>query len=227
MARHAALFRQEPAHRQAVLLPPPFSAIISRMPTDLLNPCNDYVFKRLFAASPLLLADLINAVRSEALRMKWSKCSIPASNRKNSWANSSSSISWRRTARDGVTTSRCRSGATTPGSARSAYYLARTLTSQLDSGQDYQGLKPVIGIHLLDFDLFTAPEQSAQALWCFEMRDRKRPDVLLGNELQLNILELPKADRLGVTQAGLAAWITLFEHWQEENRMAAIDYPPP
>jgi hypothetical protein len=105
-ARHAALLRQEPAHRQAVLLPPPFSAIISRMPTDLLNPCNDYVFKRLFAASPLLLADLINAVRSEALRMKWSKCSIPASNRKNSWANSSSSISWRRTARDGVTTSR-------------------------------------------------------------------------------------------------------------------------
>ncbi|MFZ4536745.1 hypothetical protein [Propionivibrio sp.] len=35
------------------------------MKTDLLNPCNDYVFKRLFATSPTLLADLINAVRSD------------------------------------------------------------------------------------------------------------------------------------------------------------------
>ena len=35
------------------------------MPNTLLDPRNDYVFKRLFAASPELLADLINAVRSE------------------------------------------------------------------------------------------------------------------------------------------------------------------
>lgn len=35
------------------------------MTTDLLNPCNDYVFQRLFAASPTLLADLINAVRND------------------------------------------------------------------------------------------------------------------------------------------------------------------
>lgn len=38
-------------------------------------------------------------------------------------------------------------------SARSTYYLARTLTGQLKSGEDYQSLQPVIGIHLLDFEL--------------------------------------------------------------------------
>jgi len=36
-------------------------------------------------------------------------------------------------------------------------------------------LKPVIGIHLLDFDLFTEPHQLNQAHWCFEMRDRWQP----------------------------------------------------
>ncbi|MFA7664642.1 MAG: PD-(D/E)XK nuclease family transposase, partial [Burkholderiaceae bacterium] len=35
------------------------------MPPALLDPRNDFVFKRLFTQRPELLADLINAVRSE------------------------------------------------------------------------------------------------------------------------------------------------------------------
>jgi DNA-binding PucR family transcriptional regulator len=42
----------------------------------------------------------------------------------------------------------------------------------------------------------------------------------------LNLIELPKADRLGLAQPGLAAWVAFFEHWQEERTMAAIAYPP-
>ncbi len=34
-----------------------------------------------------------------------------------------------------------------------------------------------------EYFLFDAPEQAAQALWCFEMRDRDRPAVRLGREL--------------------------------------------
>ena len=196
------------------------------MTTDLLDPCNDYVFKRLFAVSPVLLADLINAVRSEEPRIEVVEVLNP---RIEPEELAGKYIVLDLLARDAdgrrynIEMQVRRHGA---WSARSAYYLARTLAAQLDSGQDYHFLKPVIGIHLLDFELFEAADQQHQALWCFELRDRKRPAVLLGNELQLNIIELPKADRLGVTQAGLAAWVTLFEHWQEENRMAAIDYPP-
>jgi NAD(P)-dependent dehydrogenase (short-subunit alcohol dehydrogenase family) len=58
----------------------------------------------------------------------------------------------------------------------------------------YQALKPVIGIHLLDFDLFEAPDQTHQAHWRFEMRDRQSPQTKLGDELQLHIIELPKAE---------------------------------
>jgi len=112
---------------------------------------------------------------------------------------------------------------------RSVYYLASTLTRQLKSGQNYDRMKAVIGIHLLDFELFDGPDQQNQAIWCFELRDRQQPTVKFGDELQLNLIELPKADRLGLTnpaESALAAWITFLEHWQEESTMAAIAYPP-
>jgi hypothetical protein len=90
----------------------------------------------------------------------------------------------------------------------------------------YGELQPAIGIHLLDFDLFQDPAHQDQALWCFEMRDAARPTVTLGQELQLNLIELRKADRLQQTGGALGAWITLFEHWQEEDTIAQIVDPP-
>ena len=58
------------------------------------------------------------------------------------------------------------------------------------------------------------------------MRDAERPAVTLGQELQLNLIELRKADRLQQTGGALGAWITLFEHWQEEETMSRIADPP-
>jgi len=192
----------------------------------LLDPKNDFVFKKIFAGAPDLLTALINAVRPDEapvtvvevlnpridpdeLAGKFIVLDLLAEDAGGRLFNVEMQVrrhnAW---------------------SARSAYYLARTLTQQLRSGQDYQSIKPVIGIHLLDFTLFEAPDQAAQALWCFELRDRRQPHVSLGNELQLNLIELPKADRLGPAQPGLAAWVAFFEHWQEERTMAAIAYPP-
>ncbi len=114
-----------------------------------------------------------------------------------------------------------------PWSARSTYYLANALAKQIASGESYADLKPVIGIHLLAFDLFTAPHQMQQAHWCFEMRDRWQPATKLGSELELNIIELGKADRLHSAAAqSLAAWVAFFEHWSEESAMSQLSYPP-
>lgn len=77
-------------------------------------------------------------------------------------------------------------------SARSAFYLSRLLASQIDAGQAYLELKPVVGVHLLDFEPF---EDHPSALWHFEMRDRHDPSVRLGDELSLHVVELRKADR--------------------------------
>ena len=90
-------------------------------------------------------------------------------------------------------------------------------------GDDYATLKPAIAIHLLDFALF---EDEDQGIWCFELRDREQHEVRLGEELQFNLIELPKADRLGAGGPALAAWVAFLKHWQEEQRMSEINYPP-
>ena len=207
--------------------------IKGKMDNTLLDPRNDLVFKLLFANSLPLLSDLINAVRSGETPVdvitvlnphvaavdaqgKFIILDILAKDAQGHFYNiemqMSSQEKW---------------------STRSMYYLAKTLASQLKAGQKYAALKPVIGIHLLGYDLFDAPDQ---ALWCFEMRDRVNPLVRLGSELQLNIIELRKADRLvcagkvpnqpGYVTTPLAAWVLYFEHWKEENIMNQIAYPP-
>ncbi len=191
----------------------------------LLDPKNDFVFKRQFAESPDLLADLINAVRSEEppveiievlnpridpaeLQGKFIVLDVLAKDEFGRLYNIEMQV------RRHVAYL-----------SRSAYYLANTLAGQLKTGEDYSAIKPVIGIHLLGFDLF---EQN-QAHWCFELRDRHFPAVTVENTMQLHMLELPKADRLRKTnaeQTGLAAWVAYFEHWQEETVMESITHGP-
>ncbi len=58
------------------------------------------------------------------------------------------------------------------------------------------------------------------------MRDVEPPGVRLGEELQLSVVELKKAARPRRLPPVLSAWITLFEHWQEEQRMSAVTETP-
>ena len=110
---------------------------------------------------------------------------------------------------------------------RGLFYLARNLSLQLQAGEDYRSLPATVGIHLLDFDLFTeTPAQRDQALWRFEMRDATQPTVCLGDLLQMNLVELKKADRLQQLPEVTSAWVTFFEPSQEEARMAEIKHAP-
>lgn len=65
------------------------------------------------------------------------------------------------------------------------------------------------------------------------MRDGNHPEVRLGDELQLHVVELRKADRLrrraaagAVDHDSLAAWVAFLEHWQEVGTMSEVQYPP-
>ncbi|KAA6185101.1 Rpn family recombination-promoting nuclease/putative transposase [Thiohalocapsa marina] len=230
---------------------------------DLLDPKNDYVFKRLFGEAPDLLVALINDlrpdlpeiqsvevlnpdIRPEELRGKYIILDVLARDAAGHGYNVEIQVR--------------RYGA---WHQRGLFYLARMLSQQLEAGEDYTALRAAVGIHLLDFDLFDhGPAQQAQAVWRFEMRDERQPAVTLGNVLQLNLIELKKADRLGLglvleagapaarTQASapklqpsadqppapasapasrqtrLGAWITFFEHWQEEQTMAQVEHAP-
>ncbi len=199
------------------------------MDLPLLDPRNDLVFKLQFARSLPLLTDLINAVRREEppievvrvlnpqidpedLEGKFIVLDILAKDKKEHFFNIEMQMSRRE-----------------QWSARSVYYLAKTMAGQLKAGQGYSQLKPVIGIHLLAYELF---KDQAQACWRFELRDQANPRIKLGNELELNIIELPKAARLAATQpaaeamgTALMAWLMYFEHSQEEDIMNQIAHP--
>jgi predicted transposase/invertase (TIGR01784 family) len=191
----------------------------------LLDPKNDYVFKRLFTLEPTILIDLINVVRYDAARIcqieilnphitaeeldgKFIILDLLAADEHGSRYNIEMQV--RKVAE---------------WSARSSYYLARTLSQQIANGDEYRELKPAVGIHLLNFNLFT--EEPGQAVWYFQMRDRTRPEITLGDELQLHLIELPKADRLSQIQSQeLRAWISFFEHSGEEETMNSVNYAP-
>ena len=96
----------------------------------LLEPKNDYVFKRLFARDPELTLALINDLRPDLPQVE------------------------------------------------SVEILSPTINAAELSGKGIDN-------------------QRQQALWRFEMRDATQPDVLLGSELQLTVIELKKTDRLG------------------------------
>ncbi|PWF21267.1 Rpn family recombination-promoting nuclease/putative transposase [Corticimicrobacter populi] len=111
-----------------------------------------------------------------------------------------------------------------PWPERNVYYLARGLSEQLQAGQNYDGLRPVIGISLLAHDLF--PEHPQQALWRLALRDEQTPAVCFKEALQLHIMELPKAERLGGLPPELHAWIACLLHNLDEAVMKQITHPP-
>ena len=193
----------------------------------LLDPKNDYVFKRLFAGDPELTVALINDLRPDlpqVLSVEILNPNIEAAE----LTGKGVVLDVRARCVDGhqynieMQVQRQRDWG-----ARSLFYLARLLSQQLDAGEEYRAVSNAIGIHLLDFDLFVSSSaQRQQALWRFEMRDANLPDVLLGSELQLTVIELRKADRLGQLQGAPGDWVRFFQHWQEDNIMAEVTHEP-
>ncbi|MFT3801272.1 MAG: Rpn family recombination-promoting nuclease/putative transposase [Burkholderiaceae bacterium] len=190
----------------------------------LLDPRNDFVFKRLFTEAPAQLSDLINAIRSNEAPIRIDEIRNPRIDPEQlagkfivldvlaidaTGARYDIEMQVRRHA---------------DWHERTAYYLARTYVDQLRGGENYGEVVPTIGIYLMGFDLFTDP---AQAHWWFEIRDRDQPGVRLTRTLQWNMIELPKADRLlaGRRTDALTAWVTFFQHGQDEAIMSTITHP--
>ncbi|NYT61898.1 Rpn family recombination-promoting nuclease/putative transposase [Alcaligenaceae bacterium] len=189
-----------------------------------LSLCNDVVFKTLFSRHPHLLADLINAVRHRAPPIRVERVLNP-----NILPQDlvSKDIVLDILAEDasgqrfGV---EMQLGRFFHWAQRSVYGIARSLAGQLEVGQDYRHLKPVIGISLLVHDLFT--KHPAKADWHFTLRDTHDPAVQLGVALQMHIIELGKAEVLGALPAPLLAWIACLLHNLDEAAMNEITHPP-
>ena len=192
----------------------------------LLDPKNDYVFKRLFAQRIDLLTDLVNLVRGEAEPLKLTEILNPHILPED--------ITGKQIVLDvRALDSRGRSidvevqvRAQRDYSARVLYYLARSLVDQIGESEAYSKLRSVIGVSILDFQLFREPGEEANGQWRFAMRaDQRpghpdqppqppRPPRELEVQLELNFLELPKLARLGLekTNKPLYDWCLFFSN---------------
>ena len=147
----------------------------------LLDPRNDFVFKRLFTQVPAQLSDLINAIRSDEAPIRIDEIRNPRIDPEQ--------LAGKFIVLDllAIDTAGARYDIEmqvrrhSDWHERTAYYLARTYVDQLRGGENYGEIVPTIGIYLMGFDLYTDP---AQARWYFEIRDRDQPGVRLTRTLQ-------------------------------------------
>ncbi len=112
-------------------------------------------------------------------------------------------------------------------SKRALYYLSRIYAGQLDSGEDYEKLKPVIGIHFLDYELF--PDQD-DFRFRFEMRDVRYPELRLTDDMVLHIFDLAKFENMMQNKQhgnDLSEWLHFFNHAHEEDKTMRTAYTNP
>ena len=186
----------------------------------LLDPKNDYVFKRLFARRIDLLTDLVNLVRGGAEPLKLTEILNPHILPED--------ITGKQIVLDvRALDSNGRSidvevqvRAQRDYSARALYYLARSLVDQIGESEAYGRLRSVIGVSILDFQLFRELGDETFGQWRFAMRADPLPDQPdqppreLEVQLELNFLELPKLARLGLekTNKPLYDWCLFFSN---------------
>ncbi len=95
---------------------------------------------------------------------------------------------------------------------RSLYYASTLIHNQLNSGESYFKLSPVIQINILDFLIF--PNQTI--LNWFLLKERTDPELVLTEDLQMIYIELPKFKKSSVEEldSGIDIWLYLLKYSQ-------------
>jgi predicted transposase/invertase (TIGR01784 family) len=188
---------------------------------DLLTPKLDLVFKILFEMVPDVLADLISSVLKLSGNRRIRYVTV-----KNPIINPDEEIKQKFVILDILAEDRKgRRYDIEMQMSRYEFYPKRTLfygcrlyTKQLASGTDYGKLMPVIGIHFLDYIQY--PKYDAFH-FCFGLREKDHPELVLTEDMELHLIELPKFEK----QSGkklkfrtrLEEWAHFFNHAHEEK----------
>jgi predicted transposase/invertase (TIGR01784 family) len=116
----------------------------------LLDPRNDYVFKRIFASRINLLNDLVNVVRGDAAPLTLTKVLNPNILPEDITGKEIilDILAVDDQGRNVDVEVQVNSQSHYP--ARALYYAARTFVDQLAEGENYGKLRSVVGVHILD-----------------------------------------------------------------------------
>jgi predicted transposase/invertase (TIGR01784 family) len=112
-------------------------------------------------------------------------------------------------------------------SKRALFYASRLYAGQLESGEDYGELKPVIGIHFLNYEEYSDYDDFH---FRFEMRDVRNHGLRLTEDMTIHIFELPKFERSmkkSHIKDAMTEWLRFFNHAHEEDETMRASYENP
>ena len=97
---------------------------------------------------------------------------------------------------------------------RTLYYLSRMYVDQLKAGKDYLSLKPVVGIHFLDYEHF---DDHSEFHYRFTFNDIRYPDLVFADDFSFHLIELPGIEKKMKDRKGapLAEWLHFFNNAHE------------
>ncbi len=101
------------------------------------------------------------------------------------------------------------SGGSSRFKQRSLYYWAKNYTAQLETGEQYTALNPVICINILDFVLIQDLDNFHT---CFLPMEKDNPEYVLTDHFMLHFLELPKLVKHDDFTNSLERWIAYLKY---------------
>ena len=107
-------------------------------------------------------------------------------------------------------------------SKRALFYLCKPYAEQLDSGEEYGELNPVVGIHFLSYERF--PE-CPDFRYRFVFSDSLHPEICLTEDMVLHIVEMPAFERTALkTSCGsFAEWVRFISRADSETEETMIE----
>jgi predicted transposase/invertase (TIGR01784 family) len=94
---------------------------------------------------------------------------------------------------------------------RSLYYWSQLYSRQLEKGHEYDELRPVICMNLLDFNLFDGTTENHHR---FMLTEAGNPELVMTEDLQIHFVELTKPS---VRETHLKLWTQLIENAGKEG----------
>ena len=95
-------------------------------------------------------------------------------------------------------------------------YWGVMYSNKISSGQGYDILKPSISILIAAYKLKqTNKIEKYHTVW--NLREKEHPNIILTNNIEMHVLEIPKIRNMEIREDELAQWLKLIENPENEE----------
>jgi predicted transposase/invertase (TIGR01784 family) len=109
---------------------------------------------------------------------------------------------------------------------RVLYSWSKEYSKSLGKGEDYSKLPKIYSISFLNYEMYPKIENF---YWSFQISSKQNPEIILTNDFQLDIIEIPKfEDSLKIQNSEFQNWMYLFKYANQlkEKEMKTLQKQP-